>query len=337
MVKTAPAHAPYKQLIAEAIAELKERSGSSLPAICKVIGERKPAPDSHGLEVVCPTSRGAGLANHAREVPAATLNPGSKPPGPPRRRPLSFLLPRRLRRDVPRRASAARQVSGAPGLRPALLLLSASTLHLPLATGAEQKHGATLKDGVTTWKKQVGRQPPLHRSTHHHARSHAPLSPCSPCPAPLGHFQRSREAVGRVQGLHRGPCSPPRRDCAIALPRQHADDRVVPALPCAGVWPDQAAGGQGRAGEGQEQLQAGKSRSKRAAQQLPTTRPTPPRDQAAARPQTHAASPAPACPAPAPPSPSASLTHPGLHLSLSACQLCDRGCPKCHPAVVPPG
>ncbi|KAL4853484.1 Histone H1-II [Chlorella vulgaris] len=49
MVKTAPAHAPYKQLIAEAIAELKERSGSSLPAICKVIEQKHGATLKDGV------------------------------------------------------------------------------------------------------------------------------------------------------------------------------------------------------------------------------------------------------------------------------------------------
>lgn len=37
--KTAPSHPPYAQMIAEAISELKERSGSSVPAITKKIGE----------------------------------------------------------------------------------------------------------------------------------------------------------------------------------------------------------------------------------------------------------------------------------------------------------
>jgi histone H1/5 len=60
--KAAPSHPPYAQMIAEAISELKERSGSSVPAITKKIGAQGRACLSDSLRSSCAPAAPAALS-----------------------------------------------------------------------------------------------------------------------------------------------------------------------------------------------------------------------------------------------------------------------------------
>lgn len=205
--KAAPAHPPYSTMIAQAIKDLKERSGSSAPAICKQLGEE---PEGGG--------GGPGLATSRcqRTLPRAAWPWGRYARGfAGLRQARSCWRCRRGRRRPRDRHVAEPQPPHLPPTHPAL-------------PAAEKTYGNKLKDGIMTWHKQ--------------ARG----------------VERGRAAAAPLRATSR------RRRLLFLLSRPSLNVCGMP--PTAGWHPAEADGGQGRPGEGEEQLQAGEKGRKAGAQ-----------------------------------------------------------------------